>query len=72
MFVQINLNTATDEEILMIPGTGKRMLREFLEYRPYKTLAQFHKEIGKYVDNKELARSGTICLRTDQSEYGKR
>ena len=56
MFVQINLNTATDEEILMIPGTGKRMLREFLEYRPYKTLAQFHKEIGKYVDDKELAR----------------
>jgi len=56
MFVQINLNTASEEEILMIPGTGKRMLREFLEYRPYKTLAQFHKEIGKYVDNKELAR----------------
>ena len=52
MFVQINLNTASEEEILMIPGTGKRMLREFLEYRPYKTLAQFHKEIGKYVDNK--------------------
>ena len=56
MFVQVNLNTATDEEILMIPGTGKRMLREFLEYRPYKTLAQFHKEIGKYVNDKELAR----------------
>lgn len=56
MFVQINLNTATEDEILMIPGTGKRMLREFLEYRPYKTLAQFHKEIGKYVDDKELAR----------------
>jgi DNA uptake protein ComE-like DNA-binding protein len=56
MFVQINLNTATDEEILMIPGTGKRMLREFLEYRPYRTLAQFHKEIGKYVNDKELAR----------------
>ncbi len=56
MFVQINLNTASEEEILMIPGTGKRMLREFLEYRPYKTLAQFHKEVGKYVDNKELAR----------------
>src|SRR5262245_43490521 len=56
MFVQINLNTATDEEILMIPGTGKRMLREVLEYRPYRTLAQFHKEIGKYVNDKELAR----------------
>jgi DNA uptake protein ComE-like DNA-binding protein len=56
MFVQINLNTATEEEILMIPGTGKRMLREFLEYRPYKTLGQFQKEIGKYVNDKELAR----------------
>jgi len=56
MFVQINLNTATEEEILMIPGTGKRMLREFLEYRPYRTLAQFRKEIGKYVNDKELAR----------------
>lgn len=56
MFVQINLNSASEEEILMIPGTGKRMLREFLEYRPYKMLAQFHKEIGKYVNEKELAR----------------
>jgi DNA uptake protein ComE-like DNA-binding protein len=56
MFVQINLNNASQEEILMIPGTGNRMLREFREYRPYKTLTQFRKEIGKYVDQKELAR----------------
>ena len=56
MFVQINLNTATNEEILLIPGVGKRMLREFREYRPYKTIGQFRKEIGKYVDQKELAR----------------
>jgi DNA uptake protein ComE-like DNA-binding protein len=56
MFVQINLNTAKDDEILMIPGVGKRMLHEFLEYRPYRTMAQFRKEIGKYVDDKEVAR----------------
>lgn len=56
MFVQINLNNATDEEILMIPGAGKRMLREFKEYRPYRALTQFRKEIGKYVDDKEVAR----------------
>ena len=56
LFVPINLNTATDEEILLIPGLGNRMLREFKEYRPYTTLAQFHREIGKYVDDKELAR----------------
>jgi len=56
LFVPINLNTATDEEILLIPGIGNRMLREFKEYRPYVALAQFHREIGKYVDNTELAR----------------
>ena len=56
MFVQINLNTAAPTEILLIPGVGNRMLREFQEYRPYKTIAQFRKEIGKYVDKKEVAR----------------
>ena len=56
MFVQINLNSATNEEILLIPGVGNRMLREFREYRPYKTIGQFRKEIGKYVDQKEVAR----------------
>jgi DNA uptake protein ComE-like DNA-binding protein len=56
MFVQINLNTAAPNEILLIPGVGNRMLREFQEYRPYKTMAQFRKEIGKYVDQKEVAR----------------
>lgn len=56
VFVPMNLNTATDAEIQMIPGVGTRMLREFKEYRPYAALAQFHREIGKYVDDKELAR----------------
>ena len=56
LFVPINLNTATDMEILLIPGIGNRMLREFKEYRPYTALAQFHREIGKYVDATELAR----------------
>jgi len=31
-------------------------LREFREYRPYQTIGQFGKEIGKYVDKKEVAR----------------
>ena len=55
-FIQINLNTASDEEIMLIPGLGQRMLREFKEYRPYRTITQFRKEIGKYVDQKEVAR----------------
>ncbi len=56
VFIPVNLNTATDEDILSIPGAGKRMVREFKEYRPWKTKAQFEKEIGKYVDAKEVAR----------------
>ena len=56
VFIPINLNTASDEDILSIPGMGKRMLHEFEEYRPYKSMEQFRKEIGKYVNQKELAR----------------
>ena len=52
----IDLNTASDEEILLIPGIGRRMLHEFKEYRPYKAIEQFRREIGKYVDKTEVAR----------------
>lgn len=56
LFVPINLNTATDAEILTIPGLGQRMLREFKEYRPYTSMEQFRREIGKYVSKQEVAR----------------
>jgi DNA uptake protein ComE-like DNA-binding protein len=56
MFIHLNLNTASKEEILLIPGVGNRMVHEFEEYRPYRGLAQFRREIGKYVDDKELDR----------------
>lgn len=56
LFLPLNLNTATREEILLVPGVGPRMAREFEEYRPYHTLQQFRREIGKYVDSTEVAR----------------
>ena len=56
IFIHVNLNSASRDEILLIPGVGNRMLREFLEYRPYAALAVFHREIDKYVDDAELAR----------------
>ena len=56
VFVPIDLNTASDEAILSIPGVGPRMLHEFKEYRPYRGIAQFRREIGKYVDDAEVAR----------------
>lgn len=53
---RININTATDAELMTIPGMGPRMLREFKEYRPYTSIEQFRREIGKYVDKAEVAR----------------
>ena len=55
-FVPINLNTGTKEEFMLIPGVGARMSAEFAEYRPWKTSAQFDKEIGKYVGQQETDR----------------
>jgi DNA uptake protein ComE-like DNA-binding protein len=52
----IDLNKATDAEILLIPGVGAKMNHEFHEYRPWTSGAQFDREIGKYVDKAELAR----------------
>jgi DNA uptake protein ComE-like DNA-binding protein len=54
--VPVNINTATDAQILAIPGVGPRMLKEFKEYRPWTSMAQFRREIGKYVDKAEVAR----------------
>jgi len=55
-FVPINLNTGTREEFMLIPGVGARMAAELAEYRPWKTWAQFDKEIGKYVGQQETDR----------------
>src|SRR4051812_21534132 len=55
-FVHINLNTGTGPEILLIPKVAKRMTHEFEEYRPWVSMAQFDKEIGKYVDATEVNR----------------
>lgn len=56
VFVPVELNTASEEDIKALPGVGNKMAHEFEEYRPYKTMSQFRKEIGKYVDDNELKR----------------
>jgi DNA uptake protein ComE-like DNA-binding protein len=56
VFVPVELNTASEADIKALPGVGDRMAHEFEEYRPYTSMAQFRQEIGKYVDDKELAR----------------
>jgi DNA uptake protein ComE-like DNA-binding protein len=53
---KVNLNTASGDDFLAaIPGLGNRMVREFMEYRPYISIQQFRQEIGKYVDDAQVA-----------------
>jgi DNA uptake protein ComE-like DNA-binding protein len=52
----IDLNTASAQEIELIPGVGPRMRHEFEEYRPYRSIEKFRREIGKYVNQQEVAR----------------
>ena len=56
LFVPIDLNTASREEMLLVPGVGEKLAHEFEEYRPYRAMAQFRREIGKYVNDEEVAR----------------
>jgi DNA uptake protein ComE-like DNA-binding protein len=53
---KLNLNTASGDDFLAaIPGMGKRMVHEFEEYRPYRSIQQFRKEISKYVSPEQVA-----------------
>ena len=56
LFMPLDLNSATSEEIQLIPGVGDRMTHEFEEYRPYDDIARFRREMAKYVDDAEVAR----------------
>jgi DNA uptake protein ComE-like DNA-binding protein len=52
---KINMNTGTEEQFLTIPNVGDNMVHEFEEYRPYVSIQQFRQEIGKYVDEAQVA-----------------
>ena len=56
LLVPLKLNSASDDDIQLIPGVGSRMAHEFEEYRPYTSMDQFRREIGKYVDEVAVAR----------------
>jgi DNA uptake protein ComE-like DNA-binding protein len=53
---KLNLNTAKREEFLAkVPNLGDRMAHEFEEYRPYKSIQQFRREMLKYVAQSQVA-----------------
>jgi DNA uptake protein ComE-like DNA-binding protein len=52
---KLNLNTASENELMAIPGMTKRMVHEFQEYRPYQSIQQFRREMSKYVSAPVIA-----------------
>lgn len=53
---KLNVNNASQADLLKtIPGMGNKMVHEFEEYRPYRSIQQFRKEIGKYVTPEQVA-----------------
>jgi len=53
---KLNLNTASGDQFkAAIPGLGDRMVHEFEEYRPYRSIQQFRREMGKYVGAEQIA-----------------
>lgn len=53
---KLNLNTATDDEFkAAVPNLGDKMAHEFEEYRPYRSIQQFRKEMAKYVKAEQIA-----------------
>ena len=59
VFVPVDLNDQSEEAVALIPGMTDRMIHEFEEYAPYEDVAEFDREIGKYVDEEEVARLRT-------------
>ena len=56
IFIPLSLNETAEADFLVIPDLSERMAHEFIEYRPYTSMAQFEGEMGKYVNAEEVAR----------------
>jgi len=56
LFLPINVNATTDEELRLVPGMGAHLLVDFRENRPFGSLASLSQEIGKYLPPKDAAR----------------
>lgn len=53
---RLNLNTLTQDQLVRtIPNFPNRMVREFFEYRPYESIQEYRREIGKYVGDAQTA-----------------
>lgn len=56
LWIPLDINTASSEEILLIPGVDTRLRYELEEYRPYDGVEEFRRDIGEQLGPEEAAR----------------
>jgi radical SAM superfamily enzyme with C-terminal helix-hairpin-helix motif len=56
VWIPLDLNTASSEEIVLIPGVDSRMRYELEEYRPYDGIEAFRRDMGEQLGPEEVAR----------------
>jgi DNA uptake protein ComE-like DNA-binding protein len=58
---KVNLNTASADDFLAaVPGLGNRMVREFMEYRPYISIQQFRSETLQQIPGLSADEAGSL------------
>ncbi len=55
-FIPLNMNKATDEELATIPGVTKPIMEQISKGRPWKSIEDFQKELGKTAGEKDAKR----------------
>ena len=57
VFVKVELNDAAEDDLKLIPSSlsPRKFAHEIEEYRPYASMQDFRRELGKYVSETELA-----------------
>lgn len=56
VWIPLDLNTASSDEIVLIPGVDSRMRYELEEYRPYDGIEAFRRDMGEQLGPEEVAR----------------
>lgn len=57
VFVKVGLNSGENEDFRLVPSSlsARKLAHEFEEYRPYKTMDDFTREMAKYVSAEEVS-----------------
>ena len=56
VWIPLDLNTASSDEIMLIPGVDARKRLDLEEYRPYDGIDEFRRDIGEQLGPEEAAR----------------